>query len=159
MITESFVTKSSVFMALRNSLCPLSVPLLAAQRSYSSQNQIEHCFYTILGLTSLSCDDRKVNSINQLILAWTIMGSNLRLIILSYTFILKSVLKLNRSCTQGLKYLHFTPHPNHFLLHYHHCHFQHTQCRNKNSMYSSPSQCAAQCYFPCPQPCAICIQE
>jgi olfactory receptor len=95
MITKSFVVKPTVFMALRNSLCPLSVPVLAAQRSYCSRNQIEHCLCTNLGVTSLSCDDRKINSINQLILAWTIMGSDLSLIVLSYTFILKSVLKLN----------------------------------------------------------------
>nr|XP_020008251.1 putative olfactory receptor 56B2 [Castor canadensis] len=94
-ITESFVIKSTMFMALRNSLCLLSVPVLAAQRSYCSQNQIEHCLCSNLGVTSLSCDDRKVNSINQIILAWAIMGSDLSLIILSYTFILKSVLKLN----------------------------------------------------------------
>jgi olfactory receptor len=94
-ITESFVVKSTMFMALRNSLCPLSVPVLAAQRSYCSRNQIEHCLCSNLGVISLSCDDRKVNSINQLILAWTIMGSDVSLIILSYTFILKSVLKLN----------------------------------------------------------------
>ncbi|XP_024110789.2 putative olfactory receptor 56B2 [Pongo abelii] len=94
-VTESFVFKATVFMALRNSLSPISVPVLAAQRHYCSQNQIEHCLCSNLGVTSLSCDDRKINSINQLLLVWTLMGSDLGLIILSYALILHSVLKLN----------------------------------------------------------------
>ncbi|XP_004418673.1 PREDICTED: putative olfactory receptor 56B2 [Ceratotherium simum simum] len=94
-ITESFVVKATVFMALRNSLSTIPVPMLAAQRNYCSQNQIEHCLCTTLGVTSLSCDDGKINSIYQLILAWTLMGSDLGLIVLSYTLIFHSVLKLN----------------------------------------------------------------
>ncbi|KAG3285889.1 hypothetical protein H1C71_009521 [Ictidomys tridecemlineatus] len=94
-VTDSFVIKATVFMAIRNSLCPISVPVLAAQRNYCLHNQIEHCFYTNLGVTSLSCDDRKINSINQIFLAWLIMGSDLCLIIVSYVLILQSVLKLN----------------------------------------------------------------
>ncbi|XP_028689498.1 olfactory receptor 56B2, partial [Macaca mulatta] len=94
-ITESFVFKATVFMALRNSLSLISVSVLAAQRHYCSRNQIEHCLCSNLGVTSLSCDDQKINSINQVLLAWTLMGSDLGLIILSYALILHSVLKLN----------------------------------------------------------------
>uniref|UniRef100_A0A2K6N349 Olfactory receptor family 56 subfamily B member 2 n=1 Tax=Rhinopithecus bieti TaxID=61621 RepID=A0A2K6N349_RHIBE len=94
-VTESFVFKATVFMELRNSLSLISVSVLAAQRHYCSQNQIEHCLCSNLGVTSLSCDDRKINSINQILLAWTLMGSDLGLIILSYALILQSVLKLN----------------------------------------------------------------
>ncbi|XP_003465377.1 putative olfactory receptor 56B2 [Cavia porcellus] len=94
-ITEAFVIKVTVFMALRNCLAPISVPVLAAQRNYCSRNQIEHCLCSNLGVTSLSCDDRKVNSINQIVLAWTVMGSDLGLTALSYALILQSVLKLS----------------------------------------------------------------
>ncbi|XP_054999465.1 putative olfactory receptor 56B2 [Sorex araneus] len=94
-ITESFVIKATVFMILRNGLSTMGVPVLAAQRHYCSQNQIEHCLCSNLGVTRLSCDDRKINSIYQLVLAWTLMGSDLGLIILSYALILHSVLKLS----------------------------------------------------------------
>ena len=126
-ITESFVVKATVFMALRNTLTTIPVPVLAAQRHYCSQNQIEHCLCSNLGVTSLSCDDRTINSLYQLILAWTLLESDLGVIILSYALILKSVLKLNSvgSCIQGPKYLHFPPHPNPILLHSHHCPFHH----------------------------------
>ncbi|XP_004717159.1 putative olfactory receptor 56B2 [Echinops telfairi] len=94
-ITESFVVKATVIMVLRNSLLTIPVPVLAAQRHYCSQNQIEHCLCSNLGVTSLSCDDRTINSIYHLILAWTLMGSDLGMIISSYILILQSVLRLN----------------------------------------------------------------
>ncbi|XP_037695584.1 putative olfactory receptor 56B2 [Choloepus didactylus] len=94
-ITNSFVIKATVFMVLRNSLFTIPVPVLAAQRHYCSHSQIENCLCSNLGVTSLSCDDRLVNSIYQLILAWTLMGSDLGMIILSYALILRSVLRLN----------------------------------------------------------------
>ncbi|XP_004683698.1 PREDICTED: putative olfactory receptor 56B2 [Condylura cristata] len=93
-ITVSFVVKATMLMTVRNSLFTIPVPVLAAQRRYCSQNQIDHCLCSNLGVTSLSCDDRKINSIFQILLAWTIMGSDLSLIILSYALILHSVLKL-----------------------------------------------------------------
>uniref|UniRef100_A0A452R4E7 G-protein coupled receptors family 1 profile domain-containing protein n=1 Tax=Ursus americanus TaxID=9643 RepID=A0A452R4E7_URSAM len=94
-VTESFVVKATMLMALRNSLATIPVPVLAAQRHYCSQNQIEHCLCSNLGVTRLSCDDRTINSIYQVLLAWTLMGSDLGLIFLSYSLILHSVLKLN----------------------------------------------------------------
>ncbi|KAL1774679.1 olfactory receptor 56B2 [Sigmodon hispidus] len=94
-VTESFVVKATLFMAIRNCVSPMSVPVLAAQRNYCSRNQIDHCLCSNLGVTSLSCDDRKINSINQMVLAWTIMGGDLGLIMISYALILQSVLKLN----------------------------------------------------------------
>ena len=94
-VTDSFVVKATVFMALRNSLATIPVPMLAAQRHYCSKNQIEHCLCSNLGVTRLSCDDRTINSIYQVLLAWTLMGSDLGLIFLSYALILHSVLKLN----------------------------------------------------------------
>ncbi|XP_036782972.2 putative olfactory receptor 56B2 [Manis pentadactyla] len=93
-ITESFVVKATVFIALRNTLTTIPVPVLAAQRHYCSQNQIEHCLCSNLGVTSLSCDDRTINKLYQLILAWTLTGSDLGVIILSYALVLHSVLKL-----------------------------------------------------------------
>ncbi|XP_055972264.1 putative olfactory receptor 56B2 [Sorex fumeus] len=94
-ITESFVIKATVFMTLRNSLSTMAVPVLAAQRHYCSQNQVQHFLCSNPAVTRLSCDDRKINNIYELALAWTITGGDLGLIILSYALILHSVLKLN----------------------------------------------------------------
>ncbi|XP_012311765.2 olfactory receptor 56B1 [Aotus nancymaae] len=94
-VTNSLILKATLFMVLRNGLFVIPVPVLAAQRDYCSRNEIEHCLCSNLGVTSLACDDRRPNSICQLVLAWLGMGSDLSLIILSYIFILHSVLRLN----------------------------------------------------------------
>ncbi|XP_074046573.1 olfactory receptor 56B1-like [Macrotis lagotis] len=94
-VTDTFVFKVTAFMVFRNGLVVIPVPLLAAQRDYCSSNEIEHCLCSNLGVTSLSCDDRRPNSICQMILSLMIMGGDLTLICLSYALIFWSVLKLN----------------------------------------------------------------
>ncbi|KAM4850895.1 olfactory receptor 56B1-like [Urocitellus parryii] len=94
-VTNSFIIKATLFMVLRNGLFVIPVPVLAAQRHYCSRNEIEHCLCSNLGVTSLACDDRRPNSICQLVLAWLGMGSDLSLIVLSYALILRSVHRLN----------------------------------------------------------------
>ncbi|KAM6158459.1 olfactory receptor 56B1-like [Rhynchocyon petersi] len=94
-VTESFVIKATTFMVFRNGLLVIPVPVLASQRNYCFRNEIEHCLCSNLGVTSLACDDISSNRICQLILAWVGMGGDLAMIILSYSFILRSVLQLN----------------------------------------------------------------
>nr|XP_017534709.1 olfactory receptor 56B1 [Manis javanica] len=94
-VTNALIFKVTLFMVLRNGLFVIPVPVLAAQRHYCSRNEIDHCLCSNLGVTSLACDDRRPNSICQLVLAWLGMGSDLGLILLSYTLILHSVLQLN----------------------------------------------------------------
>ncbi|XP_043849743.1 olfactory receptor 56B1-like [Dromiciops gliroides] len=94
-VTATFVLKASGVMVLRNVILVVPVPVLAAQRDYCFKNEIEHCLCSNLGVTSLACDDRRLNSIYQLVLAWMIMGTDLIIIILSYIQILRSVLRLN----------------------------------------------------------------
>ncbi|XP_004621251.1 olfactory receptor 56B1-like [Sorex araneus] len=94
-VTNGLIFKATLFMVLRNGLGVIPVPVLAAQRNYCSKNEIDHCLCSNLGVTSLACDDKRPNSICQIVLAWVIMGSDLSLILLSYSLILRSVLKLN----------------------------------------------------------------
>ena len=87
-INKSFVVKATVFRTLRNSLSSIPVLVLAAKRHYWSKNQIKHCLCSTLAVTSLSCDHKRINSVYQLLLAWTLMGSDLGLITISYVLIL-----------------------------------------------------------------------
>ncbi|KAM4845211.1 LOW QUALITY PROTEIN: olfactory receptor 56B1-like [Thomomys bottae] len=96
-VTNSLIFKATLFMVLRNGLLVIPVPVLAAQRNYCSQNEIDHCLCSNLGVTRLACDDRRPNSICQLVLAWVGMGGDLSLIMLSYALILRSVLRINSS--------------------------------------------------------------
>ncbi|XP_003428700.1 putative olfactory receptor 56B2 [Ornithorhynchus anatinus] len=94
-ITEGFVLKATLFMVFRNVLLAIPLPILATKRHYCSKNEIGHCLCSNLAVTSLACDDWKINSIFQLSVAWVLMGSDVGLIIFSYTLILRAVLKLH----------------------------------------------------------------
>ncbi|KAM6157664.1 olfactory receptor 56B4-like [Rhynchocyon petersi] len=93
-ITEDFVVKATGFMVLRSALLTIPVPVLAAQRHYCSRNEIEHCLCSNLAVVSLACDDITVNKFYQLVLAWTLVGSDMALVFSSYALILCSVLRL-----------------------------------------------------------------
>lgn len=73
-VTNALILKAALFMVLRNGLFVIPVPVLAAQRNYCSENEIEHCVCSNLGVTSLACDDKRSNSICQLVLAWVGWG-------------------------------------------------------------------------------------
>nr|XP_027798583.1 LOW QUALITY PROTEIN: olfactory receptor 56B1-like [Marmota flaviventris] len=94
-VTNSFITKATLFMVLRNGLFVIPVPVLVAQCHYCSRNENEHCLCSNLEVTSLACDDRRPSSICQLVVPWLGMGSDLSLIILSHTLILRSIFRLN----------------------------------------------------------------
>ncbi|XP_038619485.1 olfactory receptor 688-like [Tachyglossus aculeatus] len=94
-ITEGFVLKATLFMVFRVGLIAIPVTVLAARRHYCSRYEIDHCLCSNLAVTSLACDDRKANSVFQLVMAWLLVGSDVGLIIFSYTLILRAVLKLH----------------------------------------------------------------
>ncbi|XP_028631420.1 olfactory receptor 688 [Grammomys surdaster] len=94
-VTEAFVIKGTLSMLLRNGLLTIPVPVLAAQRQYCSRNEIEHCLCSNLGVISLACDDITVNRFYQLALAWLMGGSDMILVCISYSLIIRSVMRLN----------------------------------------------------------------
>ncbi|XP_004463256.1 olfactory receptor 56A3-like [Dasypus novemcinctus] len=93
-INNLFVAKAVVFIFVRNTFLSAPVPILSAQLHYCGKNIIENCICANLSVSKLSCNNVALNRIYQLIVAWTLLGSDLILIFLSYTFILQAVLKL-----------------------------------------------------------------
>nr|XP_020010130.1 olfactory receptor 56A3-like [Castor canadensis] len=93
-ITEQFVVKSVVFILIRNMFLSSPIPILSAQLHFCGQNIIENYVCANLSVSKLSCDSVDLNRIFQLTMAWTLLGSDLILIFLSYTFILRAVLRL-----------------------------------------------------------------
>ncbi|XP_020958305.1 olfactory receptor 688-like [Sus scrofa] len=94
-VTGAFVVKVTLSMILRNGLLTLPVPVLAARRHYCSQNEIDHCLCSNLGVTRLACDDIAINRFYHLALAWIMVGSDMALVFASYAWIIRSVLRLN----------------------------------------------------------------
>ncbi|XP_066109897.1 olfactory receptor 56A4 [Saccopteryx bilineata] len=93
-ITDKFVARATMFVIFRNTLFILPVPILSARLRYCAKNIIKNCICTNLSVSKLSCDDITLNQFYQLVTAWTLLGSDLILIIVSYSFILKVVLKI-----------------------------------------------------------------
>ncbi|XP_076968335.1 olfactory receptor 56A4 [Tamandua tetradactyla] len=90
-ITDQFVTRAVAFVVVRNALFSLPVPILSARLRYCAGNIIKNCICTNLSVSKLSCDDITVNRLYQLVAGWTLLGSDLILIVFSYSFILKTV--------------------------------------------------------------------
>ncbi|XP_043853177.1 olfactory receptor 56A3 [Dromiciops gliroides] len=93
-ITDEFVAKAAMFILARNSLLTVPIPILSARLHYCHSNVIENCICANLSVSKLSCNDVTINRLYQFAGGWTLLGSDLILIFLSYSFILRAVLRL-----------------------------------------------------------------
>ncbi|XP_068944638.1 olfactory receptor 56A3-like [Petaurus breviceps papuanus] len=93
-ITDKFVAKAAIFIVARNALVTVLVPILSARLHYCHSNVIDNCICANLSVSKLSSDDITVNRLLQFAGGWTLLGSDLVLIFLSYSFILRAVLRL-----------------------------------------------------------------
>lgn len=93
-ITDQFVVRAAIFIISRNALFSLPVPILSARLRYCAHNIIKNCICTNLSVSKLSCDDITFNKLYQLVAGWTLLGSDLILIVLSYSFIFRVVLRI-----------------------------------------------------------------
>nr|XP_020831595.1 olfactory receptor 56A1 [Phascolarctos cinereus] len=93
-ITNQFVIKASVFIMARNALLTAPIPILSSRLHYCGKNIIENCICANLSVSRLSCDNFTFNRIYQFVAGWTLLGSDLILIFISYTFILRAVLRI-----------------------------------------------------------------
>ncbi|XP_038619905.1 olfactory receptor 56A4-like [Tachyglossus aculeatus] len=93
-ITDQFVAKAAVFIVARNTLIIFPLPILSSRLHYCRTNVIEHCLCANLHVSRVSCSDSTLSRLYQLIGGWTLLGSDLILITLSYAFILRAVLHL-----------------------------------------------------------------
>ncbi|XP_069891478.1 LOW QUALITY PROTEIN: olfactory receptor 56A4-like [Dipodomys merriami] len=88
-ITDQFVARASVFVIARH----LS-PILSARLRYYAGNTIENYICTNLSVSRLSCDDITFNRLYQFVIGWMLLGSDFILIVISYSFILRVVLRI-----------------------------------------------------------------
>ncbi|XP_004590160.2 olfactory receptor 56A1 [Ochotona princeps] len=112
-ITDQFVAKASVFVVVRNVLLLSPVPILSAQLHYCGKNVIENCICSNMSVSRLSCDNFTLNRIYQLVIGWTLLGSDFILIFLSYTFILRAVLRFK---SEGAAMKALSTCASHFIL-------------------------------------------
>ncbi|XP_031240776.1 olfactory receptor 56A4-like [Mastomys coucha] len=92
-ITDQFVVRAAIFVATRNGILTMPIPILSSQLRYCARI-IRNCICTNMSVSKLSCDDITFNKLYQFVIGWTLLGSDLILIVLSYSFILKAVLRI-----------------------------------------------------------------
>ncbi|XP_016072746.1 PREDICTED: olfactory receptor 56A3 [Miniopterus natalensis] len=93
-VTDQFVAKAAIFTLARSVLMTVPIPILSAQLHSCGRTVIENCICANMSVSRLSCDDITINRLYQFAGGWTLLGSDLILIFLSYTFILRAVLRL-----------------------------------------------------------------
>uniref|UniRef100_A0A8C5KD31 G-protein coupled receptors family 1 profile domain-containing protein n=1 Tax=Jaculus jaculus TaxID=51337 RepID=A0A8C5KD31_JACJA len=93
-LTDQFVAQAALFVIGRNALFSLPVPILSARLRDCAGSIIKNCICTNLSVSKLSCDDITFNKLYQFVAGWTLLDSDCTLIILSYFFILKVVLRI-----------------------------------------------------------------
>ncbi|KAM9220647.1 olfactory receptor 56A4 [Dugong dugon] len=93
-ITDQFVSRAAIFIVARNALFSLPVPILSSRLRYCDESIIKNCICTNLSVSELSCDDITFSRLYQFVAGWTMLGSDFILIMLSYSFILKAVLRI-----------------------------------------------------------------
>ncbi|XP_078515224.1 olfactory receptor 56A5-like [Lissotriton helveticus] len=109
-ISIRFVGKALMFILLRNIVLCLPYPALAARLQYCSRNSVKHCVCTNVAVTSLSCDDTKLNKVYQLVVGFGLLGSDFLLICLSYFMILREVINLPGERAAAKAFGTCTPH-------------------------------------------------
>ncbi|EDM18060.1 rCG39676, partial [Rattus norvegicus] len=92
-ITDQFVVRAAIFVATRNGILTMPIPIFSSQLRYCARI-IKNCICTNMSVSRLSCDDITFNKLYQFVIGWTLLGSDLILIVLSYSFILKAVLRI-----------------------------------------------------------------
>nr|XP_037851674.1 olfactory receptor 56A1-like [Chlorocebus sabaeus] len=92
-ITNQFVAKASVFIVVQNAFLTVPIPILTSLLHYCGKNVIENCICANLSVSRLSCDNFTLNRIYQFVAGWTLLGLDFILIFLSYTFILRAMLR------------------------------------------------------------------
>ncbi|NP_001243429.1 olfactory receptor 56A3-like [Canis lupus baileyi] len=93
-ITEQFVAKAAIFILARNAISTLPIPILSSRLHYCGRNVIENCICANMSVSKLSCDDVTINRLYQFAGGWTLLGSDLVLIFISYSLILQTVMGL-----------------------------------------------------------------
>ncbi|XP_008062842.1 olfactory receptor 56A3 [Carlito syrichta] len=93
-ITDKFIVKAAIFILARNVFMTMPIPILSARLYYCGKNVIENCICANMSVSRLSCDNVIINRLYQFAGGWTLLGSDLILIFLSYTLILRAVMRL-----------------------------------------------------------------
>lgn len=83
-ITDQFVARAAIFVVVRNGLLTMPIPILSSRFRYCAGHIIKNCICTNVSVSKLSCDYINLNQRYQFVTCWTLLGSDLILIVLLF---------------------------------------------------------------------------
>ncbi|XP_039374372.1 putative olfactory receptor 52P1 [Mauremys reevesii] len=94
-LTNARIAKLGLVGLIRSVLFILPMPLLLSRQPFCANRIIPHTYCNHMAVAKMSCGDITVNRIYGLVTAFVVMGLDLMLIALSYSLILRSVLRIS----------------------------------------------------------------
>ncbi|XP_024058258.2 putative olfactory receptor 52P1 [Terrapene carolina triunguis] len=94
-LTNSRIAKLGLVGLMRAVLCTLPLPLLLSRLPFCSNHIIPHTYCDHMAVAKVSCGDITDNRMYGLVIALVVIGSDLTLIALSYTLIIRAVLRIS----------------------------------------------------------------
>ncbi|XP_067414411.1 olfactory receptor 52K1-like [Emydura macquarii macquarii] len=93
-LTNSVIAKIGLLALARGVLLVIPVPFFLRRLPFCQSHIISHCFCEHMAVVKLACADTRFNNIYGIVTTFTIVGLDLMFIALSYSRILRSVLRV-----------------------------------------------------------------
>ncbi|XP_069616436.1 olfactory receptor 52N4-like [Ranitomeya imitator] len=93
-LTNKVVTKIGILVTIRGILLIFPHPFLVKRLPFCRSQTIEHTYCEHIAVAKLSCSDIRINYLYGLIVAFSVVGVDSVFITLSYTMIIRAVLRL-----------------------------------------------------------------
>uniref|UniRef100_A0A8C0GV61 G-protein coupled receptors family 1 profile domain-containing protein n=1 Tax=Chelonoidis abingdonii TaxID=106734 RepID=A0A8C0GV61_CHEAB len=94
-LTNARIAKLGLVGLIRAVLCILPLPLLLSRQPFCAKHIIPHAYCDHMAVAKMSCGDITVNRMYGLVIAFVVNGSDLTLIALSYSLIIRAVLRIS----------------------------------------------------------------
>ncbi|XP_030401102.1 olfactory receptor 52N2-like [Gopherus evgoodei] len=94
-LTNARIAKLGLVGLIRAVLCILPLPLLLSRHPFCANHIIPHAYCDHMAVAKMSCGDITVNRMYGLVIAFVVNGSDLTLIALSYSLIIRAALRIS----------------------------------------------------------------
>ncbi|XP_007053462.3 putative olfactory receptor 52P1 [Chelonia mydas] len=103
-LTNARIVKLGLVGLIRAVLVMLPLPLLLSRQPFCDNPIIPHTYCEHMAVVKMSCGDTTVNRMYGLVMAFVVIGLDLMLVALSYSLIIRAVLRISskKSCLKAL---------------------------------------------------------
>ncbi|XP_034616852.1 putative olfactory receptor 52P1 [Trachemys scripta elegans] len=94
-LTNARIAKLALVGLIRAALLMLPLPLLLSRQPFCANHIIPHTYCEHMAVAKMSCGDTTVNRTYGLVMAFVVIGLDLTLVALSYSLIIRAVLRIS----------------------------------------------------------------